>query len=350
MHRALLAVASVALCGACSSVPMPDDFTGFDVVRIVAKTRCELRDAVRGYFVGSLLRKERLEEHPQYAELARKLVDGKLKWREIHTHLKTYRVDPQTLAVFERYNHAVVIYDFQFTMSEVNEIGLTLDALRNFSNGSVSLGGNAGSKFNRDNFIQFRISDVFENLVRYTHDGYCRDGGFTGTTLAEQQNPKLFYPITGSLGLDEIVGTFLNLNQSANLVGPADIPAESRFPTTLRRMEFTTQMSGGATASLAITPRPFGGRITKTGLNNSNSRSDIHKLTVVLKLPPEAPVVPSTIAELRLSGAIPRAAPGERITDIVTTLAIKDIKRAQDDELVEATIRARRAQAERLTE
>ncbi|WP_129505143.1 hypothetical protein [Bosea sp. Tri-54] len=329
---------------------MPGDFTGFDIIRIVAKTRCELRDSVRGFIVGSLSRKERVDEYPRYAELAQNLIDGKLSWRDLNTHLKTYRVDPKTLAVLERYNHAVVVYDFQFDMSEVNEIGLTVDALRNFSNGAASLGGNAGSKLVRDNFIQFRLSDVFENLVRYTHDGYCRDGGFTRTTLAEQKNPKLIYPITGSLGLDEIVGTFLNLNQSANLVGPADVPAESRFPTTLRRMEFTTQLSGGATASLAIAPRPYGGRITKTGFSNSNSRNDIHKLTVVLKLPPEAPVVPATIAELRLSGDIPRAAPGERITDIVTTLALKDLRRSQDNELAEATIRARRAQAERLTD
>jgi len=209
-------IASLAiLAGACSIQPLPQDVTGVSTVQIVSRVRCEIRDAIRGVVVRALRRRAEEFQFPSYLELATKLENEPLLWAKFRSPLKAsvLGLEPDALKVFERYNHAAIAYDFQFDITEKNENSAGLGFLRTsiIPKRTISFDAGGSAILQRRNERHFRIADSFENLVTLVDEQYCT--GIAGAP-EDRKRANIMYPITGSLGLRDLIGTFLTLNQS----------------------------------------------------------------------------------------------------------------------------------------
>jgi hypothetical protein len=321
---------------------LPQDVTGYDTVQIVSRARCEVRDAIRAFIRGALLDPRRLRYYPQYEQMAEGLRNGTLRWQDFRAHLKTYRVDSDTVGVFERYNSGAVGYEFTFDIEEKNTNGAGFDFLGAVTNGTVKLGVTASNELVRGNTRTFRVVDSFEFLATLLEEAYCDPNQFP--IHAQLSRPNMVYPIVGSLNLIELIGTFLNLNQWGNLVGLAEPAAEREIPTIVDVIEFTTKVSGGASPTVELAPRKQFWP-TRATLATLNVREDLHRLRIVVKLPPKE-WTPSTIAERRTLAAQRRTAAGERRTPVVTSSArrieasvAEELALQPSRELIEARIK-----------
>jgi hypothetical protein len=92
------------------------------------------------------------------------------------------------------------------------------------------------------------------------------------------------YPITGKIGVDEMVDTFVDLALFDNL-GP---PSSGKPPAMADDLTFTTLLSFGATPKITLTPFPKGLSVADASLGITLSRKDKHEVTVGLSLPPPA--------------------------------------------------------------
>lgn len=331
-----MAVCGFAVAAAgCSIRPLPEDVTGYDTVQIVSKVRCEVRDALRSYVTGALARPERAG---RYARLVETLEHPDFDWRELRAEFKRHRLDADTFAVFERYNGGAIAYEFTLNINEVNGNSVGFDFLENITRGTVKLGLNASNNLTRVNNRTFRIVDNFEILATLVPKRYCEPSA-NFPIHANRDRRNYLYPITGSLKLWELVGSFLNLNQAGNLVGIEK--GEDFIPTLGDSIEFTTKFTAGATPSIELAPIVNRFTLTKANLTNSNSREDVHKLRIILKLPPEGPIAPRTIAEQRVFAGVGRPSGRTAVARSIQALALEDLASRPDRELVEATIRLR---------
>jgi len=253
---------------------MPENFAKVRSYEIVRRVRCEMRDSIRAFVI-----KKVSDTDPQLAE--------RLHDDTFYRGYDPRRFDPETRAGLDTYMKTLIGYSFSFDITEANNAGATAD----FKGTSIfRLGIGAGSERKRNNTETFRVIDTFENLTRKIDNEYCNMG---------RQKPNYAYPITGHLDLVHIVKTYLDLNQSGNLGGPEDTPT---VPTLTETLEFTTVLTAkfnpgietGGTANFEL---------VQAGITSDVSRQDIHKVTIVLTLPPEG-THGLTIAEQRIDQEI----------------------------------------------
>jgi hypothetical protein len=346
----LMTICAIAVgSAACSIRPLPEDFSGYDTVQIVSKVRCEVRDAIRNYILGALAR--RAEMFPQYTQLVAELESPNFNWATLRATLRRYNLDRDTFAVFERYNGGAIAYEFNLNIKEKNATNGGIDFLGTLTNGTISLGVNASSDLLRGNNRTFRAVDNFELLATQAPAGYC-EPNVDFPIHAHRKERNFIYPMTGSLKLVELIGAFLNLNQSGNLVG-LDPNGLDLIPTISDTIAFTTKLTAGATPSISLTPKTALNRLslTKAGLTTINEREDFHQLRIIVKLPPEGPLVLQTIAQRRAAAAASGFVGGARAVGSISgktavargiqALAVEELARQPDRELLEATIKFR---------
>ena len=324
----------------CSVHPLPEQVTGFNTVQIVAKVRCEVRDGIRAYVLGALRDPQRAAYFPRANDLADRLDGDDSQWRRLRPLLKEYGADPITMKVFERYNGGAIAYEFIFNGTENNRQSGSLDILRTFTSGALTGSINASSTFDRNNIRNFSISDNFEDLTTLVDALYCGPASLNGTEPEHRARPNILYPVVGALGLQELVGAFLNLNQSGNLVGLSNAPATAALlPTISETMKFTTTITGGGSVGFAATTstRPDL-RLAKASLASLNSREDIHTLRIVIKLPLEGKEQTRTIAEQRLLSLGLPIAHQTSLPSLVKTSALADLSLAPEKEYLETKI------------
>jgi hypothetical protein len=252
-----------AWCAGCAIKPLPQDVTGNDTYQIVQKIRCETRDAVRSFILGVLDQSD-----PETAAGLRK---GTLTFGTVNRK----KLSSEAQAALDKYDQAAIAYDFTFDITEKNDVSANLDFLRTFSRGPFTLGVSGSNERQRQNTRNFRVTDSFEELATKVSDDYCVDG---------RVPPNYVYPITGSIGMIELVGTFLDLNQSGNLAGPKDSP---NVPQVADTVAFTTTFGGSVNPKIVLTPLSKGFDLADASLTADASRSDVHKVIVALSLPPE---------------------------------------------------------------
>jgi hypothetical protein len=245
---------------ACSIRPLPQDATGLTTYQIVSHIRCEARDAVRSYALAAI------RADPA---VAADLQSGAFDFENFDIK----RLRGHAAEVVDKYRSSAIAYDFTFDITETNELTAGADFLRTLDRGPFKLGIGAGNERERQNIRNFRIADTFENLATKVGDDYCTNPG-------KQKN--WLYPITGTIGLAELVGTFLDLNQSGNLA-----PGEKvSVPVIADTIEFTTKFSGNANPSveLAAVGRDF--QLVKANIGTKATRQDIHKVVIAMSLQP----------------------------------------------------------------
>ena len=257
-------VAFAAGLAGCAMHPLPGDFSRKSTYQIIEKIRCEGAESLRGIPKG-------------------------------HPFLKSVYIG----------------YDFDFNITETNAAGNGTHpgAHASFhgarpSGRTVDLDVNANASLTRAAQRTFRIIESFEQLQ--TAD--CSPGRNRG---------NLLYPIAGSIGMDEIVRTYVGLERITTLapaftsgstteVGPiAGATSAPGFSSTspvvfADVLEFTTTLGASANPTLTLSAPAVGSfKLTNLSLFGSAGRTDSHKLTVVIARDPSGAEPPAQRAARR---------------------------------------------------
>lgn len=262
LRSLVLGALSFAAAG-CAIHPLPEDVTGYNSAQIVAKIRCETREALRGFLI-ELIR-------PAHPDIAAGMTNRTIRLRNFDRR----RLSREIQRLLEKYDDAAIVYDFTFDITETNNLSAGADFLSTFTRGTVKTGLTAGSERARENTRQFRITDSFENLVSIVPEEYCAAGG---------EGKNWIYPITGSIGMVELLGTFFTLTESGSLTGGGKDKSD---PVIADTIEFRTKFLGSVNPRVELSPLGRRFELVSAGFNADASREDTHKVIIAVSLPPE---------------------------------------------------------------
>jgi hypothetical protein len=261
--RVLVVGMQVFLTG-CHTSPDVRDVVPIDTVEIIRNIRCEVRDAVVTY--------------------------DSNHW--IHT--------------------AAIAYGFTFNALEKNGIagGLTF-TFPVMPAGKWVLGLDAGVSRHREGENVVDLGEILGNLDQL--DCASRPADAPG------------YPITGRVGLKEVIDGFVAVNAFNGVL-------QKKFTRSLR---YELRMSGGIKPTITVIPAP--GNIRDGTLNAGAERQDVHKLLIALVPPNKASTTPAVKDAPKQSlRAIPRAAPPVAAPASVDRAlqALDAERRLRNDELI----------------
>jgi hypothetical protein len=202
-----------AMLCACSIHPLPEDFAGLPTAGIVHKIRCEAKTAILKH----------LGRNDDYA-------------------------------------NGGIGYDFSFTMTETNNIGAGATFEFPFVSKFGTFGTDvaAGRDRKRETERKFIIAETFEELERL--QGCLKDDRENWT-----------YPITGRIGLDEVVRTYFVLDR-----GGTELRSFSD------QLSFTTTIGGSIKPSVELNPLAGQLRLTEASGSLVANRTDVHKVRIVI--------------------------------------------------------------------
>ncbi len=176
-----------------------------------------------------------------------------------------------------RYDQAVIGYAFTFDITEHDDA--TADATFKrpfFSGGAFDLSiSAAGSKLTREAKRTFTVSDTFAELKKAKCD-------------AESLRIAGKFPITGSIGLKEVIQTFVKIEELTGLNSTSDsfTPAAANTTAFSDDLKFKTElMTGGIKPQLTLNEVPGVFRLTQISANLSADRTDEHNVILALALP-----------------------------------------------------------------
>jgi hypothetical protein len=255
------------LVNSCATRPVPENVTRINTWNIVQNIRCEVRQAIREFVISYLA------NEGDAPEIAARLESGALTFATF-TEKSSTMIDKIADEVIKRYENAAIAYGFSFDMTSSNDLASGGDFIGNFKAGPLTVNIGSTHKYERQNLRKFDLVDSF---------GFLAASPIMVDVCDSRQSLPAngMYPISGSLGMEEMVGTFLNLNQSGNLTGVGGTP---RLSDTLT---FTTEVSGKIDATLEPISKGAAITIKKVSLNGGGGRKDIHTLTIVMTLPPD---------------------------------------------------------------
>ena len=234
----------------CTLYPIPDDVTSIATEDIVRHARCEIRSEI----IAFLIERQALAPSATDAEIA--AVVAKIK-----------RDKSSFFALLMSVGAA---YTFDFDITEHNNANADAKFQLPFVAPKVLDGGGSASlDLMRQGHRVFETGDVWDELlVNHTRCAGVRP-----------RPGNIVYPITGSIGVGRAVRTFIDIVEQGGKLGSAE---KDSFVDTLT---FTTEIMGGANASIALEPVPNSFRIVSASAHLSGSRKDVHQLTLSLAFP-----------------------------------------------------------------
>jgi hypothetical protein len=260
LRFAVAVLAAVDVSG-CSIHPLPENVTGIPTYPIVRKIRCEARDAIRTKIIKFL---NQVEGDPNATKYGAELQENPALWAGFNDKWFSHEVT----AMLQKFEGSAIAYNFTFDMTEINNVDATVDLIAPITRGTIGGPVTAGLDRTRENIRTFTITDKWINLIKNLDDVYC--DGFV-------HEANYIYPITGKVGIDEMIDTFVVLSLFANLSGAP--------PTMADSLIFTTKLSGGLTPKIIVAPIGRGLSVADASLASTLSRQDMHKVTVGLSLP-----------------------------------------------------------------
>jgi hypothetical protein len=267
--KRLFSVAGIALsflAGGCAIHPLPEDVTGVPTYHIVRQIRCEARGAVISSAINGLMN---YTPDPEVQQIGREFEDGTRPIASLS--YKLFR-NPRIRDIVRLFYDTGVAYNFNLEMTEVNDLGTEINLLKPFTDSTLKVGINAGFNRQRVNTRQFTVTDTFGGLIQIT-DEYCKRFMVTENYI---------YPITGRIGIENMVHDFINMTLFANLGG--NTPDGKGPPTLVDALEFTTAISGSATPQVTFSPLGTGLSVADANVTGKLSRTDLHKVTVGLAI------------------------------------------------------------------
>ena len=102
----------------------------------------------------------------------------------------------------------------------------------------------AGFNRQRVNTRSFTVTDTFGGLIRDVGNDYCNKKFMV--------TENYVYPITGRIGIENMVHDFINMTLFANLRG--DVPDGKELPTLVDALDSRTAISGSAVPQITFSP------------------------------------------------------------------------------------------------
>lgn len=256
-------LAASTMAAACSIHPLPEDFSRSTTFDIVQKIRCEARDAVGEL---SLTPKGRMSFSSDWGNPAQQ---------------RPLTVDTTRGWLFPGLQYAAIGYSFKFTITETdNASGSALFSFPFLSPaGNFSLGVSAGEDKKRKNDRSFDLVEDFAQLLA------------DRSLLCAPGNKNWKYPITGEIGLREVIETYIRLsglkifNALSGGGGSGSSKVRDIYEFT-DELTFTTAFNASLQPSLTIKAVPHDFRLTNASAFIGERREDIHSVTLALKARP----------------------------------------------------------------
>lgn len=313
LARACLGLAAMLALGACSTKPVPETFANLDTYAIAQHVRCEVRDAL-------------------------KRLDGLSNpWVKPY---KTTGSVPSTVQpccnqappppamvpiLVHPVRNSAIIYEFTFDIEENNDLTGSVDFFDLMTGGIFSLGVTAENKRQRKNFRNFRIQESAGQLIE--------DAGLAEECRQIESGVGVFYPITGKIGLEESLRTYLRLLGTKKLTGPAG----GGVPTFADTLEFTTTVGGSINPSISLSGPRSNISLRQTGVGIGMLRTDVHRLKIVLSIS-EASIAAATRATMQQDAARGVANDGGILTRPEVTaeheqILLRELERQSDERL-----------------
>jgi len=246
----------------CSIHPLPDDVTRLATRQIVHHIRCEARSAIKQAII-DYLRKAGL------TDFMNRLETNQFPFQELDLHLA--ELPAKVRANIVKYERAAITYDFTFDITEQNTIAAEVDFVNLLSHGTFTMPSKGTNDLQRQTVRLFRVNDRFGELIQLNS---CTEDG---------SPENLLYPVSGTIGLAEMIETFVDLNEYQRLTGAKDTDT---VPTMTDTFNFQTTISGSVAPQVTLTPLNHLFHVSGASLTASALRKDIHKVIVAMSLPP----------------------------------------------------------------
>ncbi|HRD78074.1 MAG TPA: hypothetical protein PK264_19400, partial [Hyphomicrobiaceae bacterium] len=266
--------ASLLLAG-CSTHPISADVT-LDTYSIATHVECEAYRALSSVLAGYLVK----HDDPYLQQLGRDLFSG-LQGKN-GRHLNKLTVD-ELLRLSATDRTKIVPWDavrigfgYTFKITEKNDNGGSAAVNVPIGIATLTVGVAAAANRARESLREFEIVMKLSELIKSQacDAPRARDGN------------AHTYPISGQIGLVESFGTFtaLWLSSGENLKGPGRTIG-TKLDGFVDQITFTTTIGGGITPEVTLAAVKTGPRVTKGTLSHASSRTDAHKLILVI-VPP----------------------------------------------------------------
>ncbi len=258
----LCGVASVVFTG-CATHPLPEDVTRVRTFDIIQRVRCEAREAVSGQLSAQLLRSSVADSR----RVGVAIQSGAL---EVADFVERYdagliSTDKTTRERIKNYRGAAIAMAFTFDITENNKGSSSFGFRDPLFNGLFDLKFSSGADLTRRNERKVEIGDKFETLlIDDKLQTYCLKVDYSQTTP--------FYPVVGSIGLYEVIDTFLRVEQNVGLAG-----------TLADTLEFETKIHGSSNPKITLSPLGKSLQLVEAGGTVSAERRDIHRVIVTVK-------------------------------------------------------------------
>jgi len=276
MWRNLFFAFAILVSSGCSVHPLPKDYAGIPTKKITDHVQCETQNALHSILIGYLINfkpEGHSEVHRPTSEVGQHL---RIRQAESITPLSKAeekdviaRLHPEAKIRIEDFRRIAIAYRFKFELTEDNDNGGDLTLSMPFTNGTVSLVLASGAKKTRANQRVFSVANTFgETLARPE----CRKEPI--------RDPNLIYPITGKIGLQEVLQTFVSLSLDHELTkGKNDVGEFTE------RLTFTTKLTASAKPKLTLNAVNDQFRVTEANFSSVHERTDLHEVAVALSVP-----------------------------------------------------------------
>lgn len=269
LRAILLGCFAFGLVG-CSIHPLPDDVTRLATRQIVDHIRCEARTAIKQAIIDYLRKAEQ-------TDFMHRLETNQFPFDELDRHLHELPAAVRTNIV--KYERAAITYDFTFDITEQDTVAAEVDFVNLLSHGTFTMPSRGTNDLQRQTVRLFRVNDTFGELIQRRN---CTEDG----------SPENFvYPVSGAIGLGEMIETFVDLNEHQRLTGTKDTDT---VPTMTDTFNFQTTISGSVAPQVVLTPLNRLFRVSGASLTASALRRDIHKVIIAMSLPPLTKPQPAT--------------------------------------------------------
>lgn len=279
---------SVTVAG-CSIHPLPDDVGPASTYDIVRNLRCEAKAEV-GRRIVKLLNRSPSPLVRDLASAPSKILDQKkLELLDIEYEKKqefTFNGREQKYTnlgvLFRAFKAAGISYEFEFSITENNDAVGRTDLRFPFTNGLFTFGFGGSVKKTRLGKRTFKMVENFGDLRKLKcgrgvdenmnkRSVLREEGDFYESTLRK----KFIYPLTGSIGMDKIMGDFLSLSGLPGGKG-----------TMTDTIKFTTNLAADFDAKVTLNPGPLKRfRFASASANLDAKREDIHQVIITLAFP-----------------------------------------------------------------
>lgn len=272
-------ILAAGLLGGCSLYPIIDDVGTLKTEQVVLYGRCEVRSVIFDHLIKrGILPREIVyldEENRVYQPNWFSLLQAEIKKaKEFEKSRKESVTDEQKRwRYLARLIRVAIAYTFDFHITEHNRAGGSAGFKMPWPATNVLDVGAAGAvDLTRIGSRVFSTEDTWEDYLVGGVFKNCADVPW------EQRSRTFLYPLTGTIGVGEVVRTFMDIEGQGG--------AKDNFVDTLT---FTTDIGGAVDAAVKIDPVPSQFRLVSATAGVAASRVDIHKLTVSLAFPSDRP-------------------------------------------------------------